>query len=171
MTRQFVVFGTAVMTTLLALVVLWQFHIVVVYVLISLALAATVRPFVKYWTGRGFVTRLVLILLYLVGLGSFGFLIFFVGKFAISDIQQLTRTLSVQGTWRLPPWLEGSSFQYALIARLPTPDKLFEAVTGRTRSTCSTRRPRLHEGRWRYCERRIRRSVPQSLLEHQSNSF
>ena len=44
MTKQVVVIGTAVMTTLLALVVLWQFRIVVIYVLISLALAATVRP-------------------------------------------------------------------------------------------------------------------------------
>jgi predicted PurR-regulated permease PerM len=38
--------------------------------------------------------------------------------------------LAVQGTWRLPPWLEGSSFQQILVARLPTPDKLLEAVTG-----------------------------------------
>ncbi|MDQ3006434.1 MAG: AI-2E family transporter, partial [Chloroflexota bacterium] len=130
MTKQLVVFGTAAMTTLLALVVLWQFRIVVVYVMISLALAATVRPFVQGWSERGFVTRLALILLYLVGLGSFSYLIFLVGRFAIADIQQLAQTLSVQGTWRLPPWLEGSSFQQALVARLPTPDMLFEAVTG-----------------------------------------
>ena len=130
MTKQLVIFGTAVMTTLLALVVLWQFRIVVVYVMISLALAATVRPLGKGWSERGFVTRLALILLYLVGLGSFIFLIFLVGRFAIADIQQLAQTLSVQGTWRLPRWLEGSSFQQALVARLPTPDMLFEAVTG-----------------------------------------
>jgi predicted PurR-regulated permease PerM len=74
MTKQLVVFGTAVMTTLLALVVLWQFRIVVVYVLVSLALAATVRPFVKDWSRRGFAMRLALILLYLVSLGGFGFL-------------------------------------------------------------------------------------------------
>ena len=130
MTKQLVVFGTAAMTTLLALVVFWQFRIVVVYVMISLALAATVRPFVSGWSERGFVTRLALILLYLVGLGSFSFLIFLVGRLAITDIQQLAQMLSVQGTWRLPPWLEGSSFQQALVARLPTPDMLFEAVTG-----------------------------------------
>ena len=83
MTKQLVVIGTAVMTTLLALVVLWQFRIVVVYVLISLALAATVRPLVMDWTRRSLVIRLALILLYLVSLGSFGFLIFHVGRFAI----------------------------------------------------------------------------------------
>lgn len=130
MTRQLVVFGTAVMTTLLALVVVWQFRIVVLYVLISVALAATVRPLIKEWSRRGFGMRLVLILLYLVGLGGFSFLISLVGRFAISDIQQLAQTLSVQDTWRLPLWLEGGSFDQALVARLPPPSKLFEAVVG-----------------------------------------
>jgi predicted PurR-regulated permease PerM len=130
MTKQLVVFGTAVMTTLLALVVLWQFRIVVVYVLVSLALAATVRPLIKDLSRRGLGMRLALILLYLVSLGGFGFLISLVGKFTIGDIQQLAQTLSVQDTWRLPPWLTGSSFDQALIARLPPPSKLFEAVTG-----------------------------------------
>jgi predicted PurR-regulated permease PerM len=130
MTKQLVVFGTAVMTTLLALVVLWQFRIVVVYVLISLALAATARPLIKAWLGRSFWIRLALILLYLVGLGGFGFLISLVGRLAIGDVQQLAQTLSVQDAWRLPPWLEGSSFDQALVARLPPPSALFEAVTG-----------------------------------------
>jgi len=128
--KQLVVIGTAVMTTLLALVVLWQFRTVVVYVLISLALAATVRPFVKDLTRRGLVMRVVLIFLYTVCLVGFGFLIFYVGRFAVSDVQQVAQTLSVQGSWVLPAWLEGSSFQYTLLSWLPTPEELFEAVTG-----------------------------------------
>jgi predicted PurR-regulated permease PerM len=130
MTKQLLVFGTAVLTTLLALLVVWQFRIVIVYVLISLALAATVRPFVMDLTKRSFLTRLALILFFLVCLGSFGFLIFLVVKFAIGDIQQLAQTLAVQGTWRIPPWLVGSSFQQVLVARSPAPDKLLEAITG-----------------------------------------
>jgi predicted PurR-regulated permease PerM len=130
MTKQIVVFGAAIMTTLLALVVLWQFHIVIIYVLISLALAATVRPFVINWTKHGFAARVFLILLFVVSLGSFVYLIFVIGKFAIGDIQQLAQTFSVQGAWKLPPWLVGSSFQQILVERLPTPDKVFEAITG-----------------------------------------
>ena len=71
MTKQLVVIGTAVMTTLLAVVLLWQFRIVVIYVLISLALAATIRPIARSEPGRKFVTRLVLIVLYVVSLGIF----------------------------------------------------------------------------------------------------
>ena len=130
MTKQLVIFGAAVMTTLLALIAIWQFHIVIIYVLISLALAATVRPFAVGWIKRGTAARITLFLLFLISLGVFGSLIFLVGKFVIGDIQQLAQTLSIQGSWRLPPWLEGSSFQQILAARLPTPNKLFEAVTG-----------------------------------------
>jgi predicted PurR-regulated permease PerM len=130
MTKQLVMFGTAVMTTLLALVVLLQFRIVVVYVLISLTLAATLRPLVSRLVPRGLVVRVAWILLYLVALGGFGFLLFVTGKTAINEIQQLAHTVSVQDAWRLPIWLEGSSVQQALVARLPPPSKLFEAVTG-----------------------------------------
>lgn len=130
MTKQLVGFGMAVMTTLLALVVVWQFRIVVVYVLISIALAAALRPLVNHLVGRGLLVRVAWILLYLVALGGFGFFLFLTGESAIHEIQQLAQTVSVQDEWRLPIWLEGSSFQQALVARLPPPSKLFEAVTG-----------------------------------------
>jgi predicted PurR-regulated permease PerM len=130
MTKQMIGFGTAVMTTLLALMVLWQFRIVVVYVLISLTLAAALRPLVNRLDGRGFVVRVAWILLYLVALGSFGFFLFLTGEAAINEIQLLARTVSVQDVWRLPVWLEGSAFQHALVVWLPPPSKLFEAVTG-----------------------------------------
>ncbi len=130
MTKQLVGFATAVMTTLLALVVLWQFRIVVVYVLISLTLAAALRPLVKRLVGRSFMVRMAWILLYLVALGGFVFLLFQAGKTAINEIQQLANSLSAQDVWRLPVWLEGSSLQQALVARLPPPSQLIEAFTG-----------------------------------------
>jgi putative permease len=130
MTKQLVKFGTAVMSTLLVLMLLWQFRIAVVYVLLSLILAAALRPLFACLVGRGFVVRAAWILLYLVALGSFGFFLFLTGETVIKEIQQFAQTISLQDKWRLPLWLEGSSFQQALVARLPPPSKLFEAVTG-----------------------------------------
>ena len=52
MTKQIIRIGAAVMTTLLALFLLWQFRIVVVYALVSLALAATLRPLVARLAGH-----------------------------------------------------------------------------------------------------------------------
>jgi predicted PurR-regulated permease PerM len=130
MTRRVAGFGAAVMTTLLALVILWQFRIVVVYVLISLTLAAALRPLVNRLVGRGLLARAAWILLYLAALGGLGFLLFQTGEAAIRDVQQLAHTLSAQDAWRMPLWLEGTSFQGALVGRLPSPSKLFEALTG-----------------------------------------
>jgi putative permease len=129
MTRQLVVIGTAVMTTLLALVVLWQFRIVVIYILISLALAATVRPVARSKSRHNFATRLLLILLYAVSIGLFGLLIFVVGRLLIGDLQELAQTVAEQSNWVLPAWLQGGFFQQALDRWLPTPDKLFDAIT------------------------------------------
>lgn len=129
MTKQIVVIGTAVMTTLLALVALWQFRIVVIYVLISLALAATVRPMAHSESRRNVVTRLLMILLYVVSIGIFGLLIFLVGRVLIGDLQELAQTVSEESTWVVPSWLEGSLLTQALGRWLPTPDKLFEAIT------------------------------------------
>lgn len=130
MTNQVIKFGIAVMTTLLALVVLWQFRAVVGYVLISLTLAAALRPLVDRLFEPGRVKRVAWLLLYLVVLGGFGFLLSNTVEAAVRDIQQLADTISAQDAWVLPIWLDGSSFQQSLIAQLPAPSKLFEAFTG-----------------------------------------
>jgi putative permease len=120
MTKRLVLIGTAVMSTLLGLVALWQFRIVVIYVLISLVLAATARSIGKSESRGNFFTRLILRLQYVVGLAVTGILIFLVGRFLMGDFQQLSEKLSVPSTWVLPTWLVG---------RLPTPDQLFNSIT------------------------------------------
>jgi putative permease len=130
MTKHLVRFGAAVLTTLLALVALWQFRGVVVYVLLSLTLAAALRPLTTRLLRGRLVVRGAWLLLYLVVLGSFGFLLFSTGQAAINEIQQLALTVAAQDVWQLPPWLEGSTFEQALVARLPAPSRLFEALTG-----------------------------------------
>ena len=132
MTRKMVVIGLAVMTALLVIALLWQFRMAVIYVLISLTLAATLRPLVHRLAGRRFIVRMAWILLYLAILGGFSFLLFLAGKAVISEIQRFAQTVSVQDSWTLPVWLQGSSFQSTVMERLPAPSKLFEALTGST---------------------------------------
>ncbi|MEP6894054.1 MAG: AI-2E family transporter [Chloroflexota bacterium] len=130
MTKQIVMMGTAVMATLLALVIMWQFRIVIVYVLISVTLAATLRPFTKRIAGRGIMVRAAWMLVYLAVLAAFSYLLFVAGKVMTNEIQQLGNSVSVQDEWRLPIWLNGSLFQQMLVAQLPPPSKLLEAVIG-----------------------------------------
>jgi predicted PurR-regulated permease PerM len=109
MTKQLARVGIAVLTTLLALMVFWQFRMIIIYVMISLMLAATLRPLVSRLAGRKFLVRAGWILLYLAVLGSFGSFLFLTGETAMNEIQQFVQTVSVQDEWRLPVWLEGSS--------------------------------------------------------------
>ena len=57
MTKQIAIYATAAMTTLLALLILWQFRIVTIYVLISLTLAAAIRPLVQRLAGLDQITH------------------------------------------------------------------------------------------------------------------
>jgi predicted PurR-regulated permease PerM len=108
MIKQLVWFGAAVMTTLLALAVLWEFRVVVIYVLVSLVLAAAMRPLVKGWVSRGWAMRFALVMLCLVVLAGLGFLLFLGSVFATREVQQVAQAVSVQDEWRLPVWLKGT---------------------------------------------------------------
>ena len=52
MTKRVLVIALGIMTTLLGLVAFWQFRVVLVYVLLSLVIAATFRPISKSESGK-----------------------------------------------------------------------------------------------------------------------
>ncbi|MCL4264072.1 MAG: AI-2E family transporter [Anaerolineae bacterium] len=130
MTKQLVWMGTAVMVTVVALALLWQFRQVALYVLLSLALAAALRPLVRRPAGQSLAARLGLILLYLVALGSFLLLLAAGVGAAIRDIQELAQQVSAQDAWQQPAWLQGGLVQEFLDTRLPPPSQLFAALIG-----------------------------------------
>lgn len=129
MTKQTIRLAAGVMTTLLALLVLWQFRTAVVYVLLSLMLAAALRPLISHLTGRGLVARVAWILVYLATTSGFIFALFLSGDRAIQEIR-LTDSLATQDVWALPGWLADNPLPQALIAQLPAPSQIFAAVTG-----------------------------------------
>lgn len=171
MTKQLIRVAAAVMITLLALVVLWQFHVAVIYVLISLTLAAALRPLANRLIGQGIVVCVAWILLYFLALGGLGWLLFLTGQTAVNEIQQVAHSMSLQDAWRLPTWLAGNSFPQPLVARLPPPSQLFEAITSGPSTTRAAGLSRLHTGLRRRCGCRAGHFVPVHLLEPQSNSF
>ncbi|GIK55524.1 MAG: hypothetical protein BroJett015_11870 [Chloroflexota bacterium] len=122
--------GTAVMVTVVALALLWQFRQVALYVLLSLALAAALRPLVNRPAGQPLATRLVWILFYLITLSGIILLLAASGGAAIRDIQELARQVSAQDAWKQPVWLQGSLVQEFLDTRLLPPSQLFAALIG-----------------------------------------
>lgn len=130
MTKRHLGIILAVMTTLLALVMIWQFRLVAGYFLVSLALASALRPLVTRLYDRKILLRITWVLVYLLVLGVFGFLFFSAVRSAIAEIQLMGQTIAAQDAWVLPAWLKGSPFQLSLLAQLPSPSKIFAAVTG-----------------------------------------
>ena len=110
MTKKLIWIATAVLTTLMALLVLWTFREVVAYVLISLSLAATLRPLVVRLVGQKKLVRAGWVLAYLLALVCLVFFLFLVGNFAFAELQVLARSISDQNTWVLPIWLQGTTF-------------------------------------------------------------
>jgi putative permease len=129
-TRKIVWTGIAVMTTLLVLAALWQFRTVALMVLVSLALAAAARPLAQHFARRGFILRLVLIFLFVLVLGVSGFLVVQAAGAIFSEIRQLGNTLAVRDVWVLPDWLQRTALPQLLEQRVPSPSKLFSALTG-----------------------------------------
>jgi putative permease len=123
--KRVLIIALGIMTTLLGLVALWQFRVVLVYVLLSLVIAATFRPISKSESRHNLRTRLLLVLQYLVTFVVIGLLLFIVGRFLVHDFQQLAQNLSDQSVWVLPRWLQGGP----LATWLPTPGNLFLGIT------------------------------------------
>lgn len=129
MTRRILVIATGIMATLLALAALWQFRIVVIYVLISLLVAATFRPMARDRSLRHRLTRVRLILRYVFSVIIFLVLFFLASRFLVRDFQQLGESLTDDTAWILPAWLQGSSSQQAITEWLPTPNQLLNSLT------------------------------------------
>ena len=130
MTKKIVLVGAAVLTTLLALILLWQFHETVILVMISLAAAATMRPLIQRLRGQKIILRFAWIIIYIAVLGGIGTLLFYTFKAAGFEIQYLTKTMSSQDMWILPAWLAESSLGQTLVNWLPPPSMIFKAITG-----------------------------------------
>lgn len=129
MNKTLVKIAFAVLTTVLAIVVLWQFRTIVAYLLISLILAATIRPLFSRLTGRKVIIRLIWILVYIIFLIGAGLLLFLLFRTSTSEIQELAKNVAVQDKWVIPIW-SGSSIQQTILSKLPSPSVLFQAIVG-----------------------------------------
>jgi predicted PurR-regulated permease PerM len=130
MTRHLIRIGAAVMVTLLGLWVLWLLRSVILYVVISLALAAAVVPLFKNFGRLKWPARLGMILFYLLALGSFIFFLLEVGGAAVRDVQALVDALSEQDVWQQPAWVQGQAVEKFLNDRLPPPSLFVAGIAG-----------------------------------------
>lgn len=120
----------AVLGTLLGLLLLWQFRNVVVLFLLSLAVAAALRPLVDRLVDVGWPRGRALLLVYLLTLGLLFIVVFIVGGPLVDDLRQLADNfvLGYDALWL--QWPHGTAFQRAAVGVLPPPAELYAAIAG-----------------------------------------
>ncbi len=121
--------GLAVLTTIMAIVIFWQFRTAVIYVLISLILAASIRPLFTRLRGKKIIVRILWILFYLVVIFGLGTSLKFAVQTAATELQTIAESVSAQDKWTLLLWSDSKGLQ-SLFQQLPSPSVLFEAVIG-----------------------------------------
>jgi predicted PurR-regulated permease PerM len=121
--------GVGVLTTLLALVVLWEFRIVVTYVLISLMLAASMKPLITRLTGKSLFLKIFWIPTYILSFFGLLALTAFTVRASATELFNLAKNASAYDRWQLPPWL-GASFRQTILTWLPSPSILSQTIIG-----------------------------------------
>ncbi|MDF1520542.1 MAG: AI-2E family transporter [Brevefilum sp.] len=129
MIKNLVRIGVGVLITLLALLVLWHFRIVVSYGLISLMLAASIKPLFTRLVGKKLFTRILWIIFYILVLVGLLFVVFLVVRASATELSILAQNASVRDNWRLPEWMS-VSFRKTILIWLPSPSVLFQNIIG-----------------------------------------
>ncbi|MDW7755441.1 MAG: AI-2E family transporter [Brevefilum sp.] len=129
MIKNLVRIGVAVLTTLLALMVLWHFRIVVTYVLISLMFAASTKPLFTRLVGKSLLSRIVWVFTYILAVLGLLFVVFFTVQALVEELYILAQNASAQDEWRLPLWIS-TSLQQTILTWLPLPNVPFQMIIG-----------------------------------------
>ncbi|MBW6474609.1 MAG: AI-2E family transporter [Anaerolineaceae bacterium] len=129
MIKNLVRISVGVLSTLLALVVLWQFRIAVIFVLISLMLAASIRPFFTRLVGKKLFVKILWIFIYILVVVGLLLVTLFTVQASATEIHALAQRASAQDEWKVPEWL-GVSLQETIRTWLPLPSVLLLTIIG-----------------------------------------
>ncbi|MGH2536332.1 MAG: AI-2E family transporter [Candidatus Promineifilaceae bacterium] len=123
-------YAAIAIATLLAVVVLFQFRGVLALLILSLAVAAAIRPAVDRLEDAGLsraLAGLLLVALALLGLAAVFLLL---GSRLIGELLEISNDAARAYELLYPRWLQGSAAQQAIAGQLPTPERLVEGITG-----------------------------------------
>jgi predicted PurR-regulated permease PerM len=117
------------LATLTFVFVLWEFRTAVIIFILSLMVAAVVRPMVDKLTLQGIPRWLALVITYLVIAVMFIALGLFFIKPVITEIQALATDLPDGYQQFKTQWLTGTGLQQAIAQSMPDLNKLFQIIT------------------------------------------
>jgi putative permease len=129
--KRLAIYVAIIAVTVAALILLWQFRSVLILLLLSLMLAAALRPSADFLKARGLSVSLSWLLVYLGLFLVVGLALFFFGGRLLDELRQLSNYLVILYDYSYNRW-DGSdsSVAQAIIQRLPPPDQLPEVMAG-----------------------------------------
>jgi predicted PurR-regulated permease PerM len=120
-----------VLATLSLLALLWAFRGAIIAFLLSLFIAASIRPLIGWFVSKGIPAVPAQLLVFLGILSLAGVLIYAFGPALASDLDILLEEGLRQYDRLYLIWVTGEAWQQAVVARLPSSPALIEAMTGR----------------------------------------
>ena len=124
-------YTTTAVITLVVLLLLWQFSVALILFLLSLAVAAALRPLINNIMGRINSKRLALGMVYFLLVASIIGSLFLMGPPFLDDLQTASDDLVANYDRAKTEWPKsGTLFQKALAEQLPPSADFYQALTG-----------------------------------------
>jgi predicted PurR-regulated permease PerM len=119
-----------VVITLIFLLLLWQFSEAILLFLLSLAVAAAIRPLINAITGRNVPKRLALGIVYFLLIAAIVSSLFLISQPLLAEVQLASDDLIANYDRVKAEWpLRGSTFQQTLAEQLPPSADFYQAIT------------------------------------------
>ena len=123
-------YTAVILATLALLYLLWQFRLIVILFIVSLFVAAAVRPSIRYLTDYNLSPVLARILMYSLIIGGFILITYLLSDPFSHEVQLLSNRTAIAYQLNYSRWSTGSEWQQGLASRLPDPEALFDTAVG-----------------------------------------
>jgi putative permease len=123
-------FTLVILATFTLVLLFWEFRVAVLLFVLSLVVAATVRPLVDRFAARGLPRGLALLLTYAICIGGVIALVVILSGPLLTDLQQLTKNVADNYEQMKTQWPTGSPFQQTLAQQLPSTGELYQLFSG-----------------------------------------
>lgn len=123
-------YTAVILTTLALLYLLWQFRLIVILFIISLFVAAAVRPSILYLADYRLSPIPARLLIYSLITAGFVFITYLLSEPLSREVQLLSNRTAIAYQINYNRWTDGSEWQQGLVSRLPDPENLFDTAIG-----------------------------------------
>ena len=128
--KRLALYVVVIAVTIAGLVLVWQFRSVLILLILSLMVAAALRPSAEFLIARRVPESLAWLLVYLGLFVLVGLALYFVSGRLLDELQALSNYLVIMYDSTYRSWSADDGLLQAIAQRLPPPDQLPEVMAG-----------------------------------------